>query len=337
MNDTHSINNIELTSAEISQLWSTYMSSSMTKCVISYFRKTVKEPEINSILVQVFDRVSKNLKIITDIFNTENHPIPQGFTDEDVNTNAKPLYSDTFIAEYIKLGSKFALLSYADALTVSSRSDVRKFFTDRVYSATDISNKIDDIQLKKGIYIRAPLIPVSQGVEFVQKQSFMNGFIGDKRPLNVLEISRLHSNIQTNKLGKALITGFAQVASSQKVKEYMVTGKNIAMKHIEMFSQLLKESDVPAPSIWDAEVMASTEAPFSEKLMMFHITALISFSLGAYGVAISNSMRSDLVLCYTKFMADLGKFSKDGADIMIENSWFEKAPEAVNRAELINV
>lgn len=130
---------------------------------------------------------------------------------------------------------------------------------------------------------------------------------------------------------------FAQTAKSEKIKDYMIIGKSIAKKHIDLLTKLLEDCDVPTPSNWDCEVTDSIEAPFSEKFMMFHITALISFSLGAYGLAIANSMRSDLVLSYTRLMADLGKFARDGADLRIENTWMEKIPEAVNRKELLHV
>lgn len=337
MNAKHDINSIPLTSSELAQLWVTYMSDSMTKCVVAYFKKAVQDPDILSILDQAFNILNGNLKVITDIFNAANQAIPNGFTDEDINTNAKQLYSDTFIGQYTKLASKFALISYSNALTSSTRSDVRKFFTDRVYTSSDIYNRINDVLLEKGIYLRAPYITTSQKVEYIQKQSFMNGFWGDKRPLSAMEISHLYSNIETNMLGEALITGFAQTAWSKKVKEFMAAGKDIAMKHIETFSDLLKESNVASPSSWDIKVLESTEAPFSERLMMFHITALISFSLSSYGLAISASMRNDLALTFTKLMAEIGKYAKDGAEIMIENSWLEKAPEAINREELINV
>lgn len=333
----HDINNIPLASSEVAQLWATYMSDSLSQCVNSYFKKIVKDPDIASIMDQISIIINRNLNGIKEIFNSVNHAIPQGFTDEDVNVNAKPLYDDSFTLEYVKYAVKFAMMSYSNALSVSIRPDVRKFFSECIYSDIDIMNRTDDVLLEKGMYIKSPVIPTAQRVEFVQNQDFLSGIIGEKRPLNALEISHLHDNIRTNRVGLALITGFAQTTRNQKVKEFMVAGRNIAMKHIDIFEKILKESDVNTPSAWDLKAEESTEPPFSEKFMMFHISALISFSMGAYGLAMSNCMRSDLGITFARLIAELGDYAKKGASIMIENAWLEKIPEAVNRKELINV
>lgn len=336
MENKHDNDNIQLTSSEVAQLWATYMSDSMAKCVTDYFHKIASDPDIISIIDQISIVINRNLNGVTSFFAAENHCTPQGFTKEDVNLNAKDLYSETFVLHYIKHAAKNAVNSYSNALTISTRWDVRRFFTECIYSATDIYNRAVDVLLDKGIYIRPPLIPIAQKVEFVETPDFLKGIIGEKRPLNAMEIAQLHANIRANVIGVRLITGFAQTSKNKKVKEFMVTGKDISMKHIDLFADLLKESDIISPSSWDSAVTESTEAPFSEKLMMFHITALISFSILAYGSAIANSMRSDLSLTFARLIAELGDYAKKGADIMIENAWLEKIPEAANRKELIN-
>lgn len=39
---------------------------------------------------------------------------------------------------------------------------------------------------------------------------------------------------------------------------------------------------------------------------------------------------------YSKFILDVGKYTEDGANIMIDEGWFEKMPEAVDREELLD-
>jgi hypothetical protein len=50
--------------------------------------------------------------------------------------------------------------------------------------------------------------------------------------LLALEITNLFHNLQTNAIGKALITGFAQVADTEDARDYFKRGKVIATKHI---------------------------------------------------------------------------------------------------------
>ena len=46
-------------------------------------------------------------------------------------------------------------------------------------------------------------------VDFVQKQSFLTGYFGDRRPLLAVEIGNLHFNAERNALRMAMIIGFS--------------------------------------------------------------------------------------------------------------------------------
>ncbi|MBC8014698.1 MAG: DUF3231 family protein [Sporomusaceae bacterium] len=81
-------------------------------------------------------------------------------------------------------------------------------------------------------------------------------------------------------------------------------GQNISQKHIEVFSNLLKNDDLSAPATWDSEATDSTTAPFSDKLMMQQIISLIALSMTNYGVALGSSTRVDVAADYTRLMAE---------------------------------
>lgn len=44
--------------------------------------------------------------------------------------------------------------------------------------------------------------------------------VGKQRPLTAAEITHLYSNIQTNHMGRAVITGIGQVADLKDVRDY---------------------------------------------------------------------------------------------------------------------
>jgi hypothetical protein len=52
----------------------------------------------------------------TSIFKSVNFPIPKGFSEEDVNLDAKKLYSDVFILNYLKFNAKFSMLNQTNTL-----------------------------------------------------------------------------------------------------------------------------------------------------------------------------------------------------------------------------
>jgi hypothetical protein len=313
----------------------------MTKCVISYFEKTVQDSDIHSVVAHHKNTIEKHLQMSSDIFKSVGFPIPIGFVEQDVNLDAPKLYSDIFIIKYLKYVCKFSLINLSIALSMVTREDVRKFFDESIEYYKDLSNRVDSILLKKGLYLRSPYIPTPDRVEFVENRNYLGGFItdilGKERPINSMEIAHAVANIQTNTLGMALLTGFIQVTKNKDLQAYFKRGKDISSKHVEILGNLLKEEDLPVPMTWDSEVQKSTIPPFSDKLMLFHTTALIGYGLGIYGLGVANSMRADVASIYTRFITEIGQYSKDGMVMMINNGWLEKTPETVNRNDIVSV
>jgi len=84
-------------------------------------------------------------------------------------------------------------------------------------------------------------------------------------------------------------------------------------------------------------VTDSTIAPFSEKLMMYHIVTSGQISISNDGLALAESLRSDLSITYMRFLTEAMAYSKDGADIMINNKWFEQPPQAIKHESIEGV
>lgn len=170
----------------------------------------------------------------------------------------------------------------------------------------------------------------------MKKQHFLSGFFGNKRALTSVEITHLFLNIQTNWVGKALLIGFAQIAQNEEVKQHLVRGKQIAQKHTDIFSNFLKKEDLPAPMSCDSAVSDSTTSIFSDKLIMFHILAMIAAGVGNYGMAMAASPRRDIGLKYASLIPEISLYAEDGVNIMIKHGWMEEPPQADNRDHLIH-
>jgi hypothetical protein len=189
--------------------------------------------------------------------------------------------------------------------------------------------------LSKGIFEKPPYIPVPDKIDFVKKQSFLSGFLGEKRPLNASEINRLYLNHQRNSLGNAFIMGLAQSTKTKEVKEYLIRGKELAEKHIRVTESFLEKENLPVPSTLKGEVTDSTQKVFSDKLIVYHVTTLDALGLASNGITLSRVMRRDVALAITRLMSEVALYAEDGFNLMIENEWFERIPEAVDRKELI--
>lgn len=204
-----------------------------------------------------------------------------------------------------------------------------------ISSTMELFNDTTNILLSKGLEVRSPYIPYLQEVDMVEKQHFLAGWWGEQRPLTAAEITHLYSKIQTNHMGSAVITGFAQVTESKDVREYFRRGKEIAKKHVEVFSKYLHENDLPAPVTWDAQVQDTTESPFSDKLMLYMISLMTAAGMGNYGTAISVSPRRDIGADYVRLQGESGLYAEDGLNIQIKHAWLERPPHAADRDRLM--
>ncbi|MGG1517899.1 DUF3231 family protein [Paenibacillus oryzisoli] len=328
---------IKLTASELGTLWTTYINDTMAKCILSYFFQKAEDLEIKHVVESAL-RISVNhLESLKRLFKEEDFPIPQGFTDHDVNVHAKRLFSDSFSLYYLKNMSKVGITTFGVAFSMATRADIRAFFHDCTMHTIALDQKVTELLLAKGLYVRPPSIPTPHLIEFVSDKSFLSGGFfgfGDKRPLLSIEIAQLFSNIHTNALGKALLMGFSQVVKSPEIHKYFITGKEISSKHVKVFSDVLLDDDIPTPMTWDADVSDSTDPPFSDKLMLFHVSLLIAAGTANYGVSAAACPRKDLATSYVRLAAEIATYAENGALLMIKNSWLEEPPQNPDRDAL---
>jgi hypothetical protein len=327
----HNTETIRLTSSEIGHLWNTYILESMVHHMFSYFLQHVVDTNIKDILEICVHTTNDSLDLLDKTFKKAGMHTPRGTNSEDVFLTVPRLYSDIFYVLYLNSMAQFALTTYSAAYSQSSREDIRKFFKHFLNRLILVNQQVTDLMLKKGIYVRPPFVPTRLEKDIVTKESFLTGFISDKRPLSIFEISNIFFDAQMNAVGKVLITGFIQVTKSKELSKYLIKGKELASKYYHDFSNIFLEEDIAVPPSYDGEVMASTESPFSERLMLFHTIYLTSFGLATYGNALSAVQRHDLSALYTKIMAQVGVYANNGVKLMIQNKWMEQPPLAPDR------
>ncbi|WP_163970378.1 DUF3231 family protein [Oceanobacillus halotolerans] len=326
---------VRLTSAEISTLWNAYINNSMSICMLRYFNNKVEDKEIKSLIERTLEISQKSLSKIKDIFREENYPIPIGFTDKDVNLEAPRLFSDEFFLHYIDQMTKPGFTAYGFAAAIVSRLDIQALFNEFIQDTIETNKRVKKMALEKGVHLRPPHMNKPKEPEYVNKQSFLTGWFGNRKPLLGIEITQCFHDLQANAIGKALITGFAQTAETKDVRDYFKRGKEISNKHIKVITTILTEEDIPVPRNWDDEVISSTEAPFSDKLMIFHVSFLSQISIGNYGTSISQSTRRDLITHLTRLMGEIGQYVEDGANLMIKHGWLEQPPKSVDKNDII--
>lgn len=326
----------KLTSVEIGALWSTYIASSLSRRVLGYFVEKMVDEEMKEVVSYSLELSVQYLQSIEEIFKNEGYPVPQGFTEDDVNQDAPRLFSDTYCLVYVKHMANFGLRIYGTYYSFSSDKRTLNFFHEALMKTTKLQDQATRVMLDKAVYSHAPYLSYPEHPNFIQDQKyFMNiGLFTDDRPLNAVEIRELYANTITNTVGGYLLLGFSQVADSQEVKDYMIKGKGITNNHRKALNKKFENEHLDHPSFPEFEVTDSTIPPFSDKLMMGHITFLAGLGISSYGMAIGQCQRSDLTVLFSKLMIEAGGYAKDGANLAIKNRWLEQPPLFANRGKL---
>ncbi|MFD1953029.1 DUF3231 family protein [Paenibacillus thailandensis] len=323
-----------LTSAEVGKLWTTFMGNSMARCVLRYFLQHVDDGDIRQVLEEGLRLADRFAQTASNILTGDGHPLPVGFTEEDVNLGAPRLYADEFYLHYLKYTGKAGISIYGIAVPLMSRRDIREFFTECLSSTIKLMNDVNDLLDAKGFLIKPPYIPAPEKIDFVKKQRFLNGFFGDVRPLQALEITHIYDNLQNNATSCAVLVGFCQTAKIDQVRQYFKRGKEIVLKQYDILTRLLHKDDLSSIPLMNHLVTDSTVSPFSDKLMVTHKMDMFTMRTRTYGNALSFSARHDVTAAFARFIIEVGNYVEDGANTLIDMGWMEQPPQAADREAL---
>lgn len=332
----HNLSDIKPTSAEIGNLWASYMAESMSVCFLKDYVSKSKDTDIHSVLQRALDVSSQRIQTMENIFTSINHPIPEAYGEKDVDSNTNQLFSEAFTLLYTRLMHKYVLLHYSNATTVSYRSDIVNCFNECMNTSQEIIQKASKVLLEKGLLSKSPTIVIPDRVDYVHDKDYFGGFFAKKRPLNALEIGHIFSLMEMKQLIRTLVLGYSQVVKSEKVKMHLSKAKQISDKQLEKLGAFLADEDIPQPTRTDNLVTESTESPLSDKLILSHVSVVTGYVLTACGIAITNTARMDIISTFRDSVTELLSLSKDAAELMIENGWLERVPETSDRRELIH-
>lgn len=327
--------NIQLTTPEIAALWTTYIQNSATMCFYKHFLQHVEDSEIEHVLKESLYLEERYNEEIRKIFTKESLPIPDAFSDKDVNLEAPPLYTDLFALSFAYRVGQMTVPHYATVLTKIARSDVVAFFSECLKTSTKHYKHALNLMLDKGIYDRPPKIPYPKKVQYIQdQQTILGTWFGDKRPLNVMELGEIFYVIERNYIGMIMLIGLIQVMRDQEIKVYLEKGKKLAEKQVDVFNKVLKKEEHLGNIPVSMEVTDSIVSPFSDRLILFLITTTSSAGLFLLAYAMSTSMRKDLNMHYSTIMLDVAKYGEEGLEMLIKRGWMEQPPQSVDRSKL---
>ncbi|MCM3537371.1 DUF3231 family protein [Priestia endophytica] len=327
-------NKLKLTSSEIGTLWAEYVNGTMTDVVNRYMFSIVEDESIKTIFEDAIKTFAKQKKQIVAFIENEGFPVPLGFTESDLNKGTEKLFTDIFCLNYLHIMTLHGLLGHTTALGVSVRKDLRDFYDSCNSDAKRMYHQTIELLLEKGNFQRDPLFYPATNPEFISSQDFTDGIFGKGRRLSAPEIISISVNLKKSIMAKTLSIAFSQVAQSKKVRKFLEESENTADKQIQAFSKIMHADNLPVPRSWETEVTISTDSPFSDKLMLYHIGFLFQTAQAYHGTGLASAMRTDLITTYEGTILKNLMITKKWFDIMVKNKWLEQPPLAPNRKEI---
>jgi hypothetical protein len=321
------------TAAEMGKLWATYTGNSMSIQILSYFLQHCEDEYTKTLLENGLALSKDFIKRIEEFFKKDNFPLPVGFTEDDANLGAPRLYEDIFYVHYLKYAAKAGMSIYGIAIPLVMREDIREFFVYCNDCTTILLGQINNVLIEKKLIPKPPIIPTPDRLDRITKQNYLNGFVGDVRPLHALEITHFYDNIENNVTSKALLIGFIQTVKDEKIKALFKRGLEITERAVKQYMEKLHIENLETPSFLDHLVTTSTFPPFSDKIMLFHKVDMFSMKIRSFGNSLAVNGRRDISLLYGRTLVNIGLFVDDGANILIEKGWMESPPMAFDRKQ----
>ncbi|UOQ91544.1 DUF3231 family protein [Halobacillus shinanisalinarum] len=148
--------NVQLTSAEIANIWTAYQTDSLSICTLTHFLDNIQDSEIRPILEYALQLSKSHIQKLRSIYTEEQLTAPDGFTIKNDYHKAPRLYTDEYYLFNIQNMGKLGMEAYTLALSNSTRLDICEYFTECLHESTKLYNKATEQMLNKGLFIRPP-------------------------------------------------------------------------------------------------------------------------------------------------------------------------------------
>ena len=325
------------TASEIANLWQFIISNQAHLCMLEHWIQHAEDKDLKKKLQHSKDVAKQIVKDGTELYIKAGFPAPIGFSlAQDLNLETPRLMSDKLVIFTLQILSEYGLYGYGLNLGKTETPEVNSFFKQCLSDSVEIYHGFRDLIKNKGYGHQPVIIPPPNEAEFVQKQSFLVGWLGEKRPVNALEIDNLIFSLRGAILAKSLLMVFSQIAKDTDLYNHCSKGKEMIGKRLEKIQSFNTAENLPFHPTYETEITDSTVSPFSDRLLMFEALALTQIAIVRYGNALSSVVRRDLSVMFAKFIVETGFYLEDGLKLSIDKNWLEQPPLASDRDKLRN-
>ena len=325
-----------ITSSEVGYLWTGYAIDEMASHFLRFFKERSHDPSTKGLLSFALKLALEQSEKRKTFLAKEGFPVPLGFAESEVVHQSAALFTDRLLLNYLLAGARDGMYFYAESTAISGRSDIRRFHIECLQASTELFERVIEVMKEKSYYWVPPAIPAPETPERVQKKSFLHGWFGEVRPMHSMEIANLYSVMEHLAFIEAISRGFAQVAKLEDAVDLLSKGADLAKEQFQEFGQMLQGIQLPLPPALTGEITGSDQSVFSDRIMLCHLSGLMSTLTSLFGRSLAAVMKHDLLAAYMTHMAKTGAFIERVTRFLIAKEWLDKIPGAVDREALIH-
>ncbi|MBD2868782.1 DUF3231 family protein [Paenibacillus arenilitoris] len=318
----------KMSSTELGALWMTYHKKTMILRMLEYFIAKADDKKAKELMSGLWKQLDAKVTEMKVMLENEGAAVPDGFTKEDCSIGAPALFENGFDIMFCRILKEISMGMYVLHLTISYREDIVLLYKQLTDITQTYYNHFTQFLSDKALLPRPTYVSMPQSTDYITDKQYMKGtgLFGHKRPLNTVEFGLLYHGFETNITGMQLMSGFAQCAKDEAVRNYFAKGKALSKEILKDIGDILLQNDIQPPATPGGTVTGSTEAPFSDKLMLYCVYLLGSFSLGGQGFSTAFNLRNDVVAVSAKQAKDVFEYAREAATIMMEKGWMEEPP-----------
>ncbi|WP_367576343.1 DUF3231 family protein [Shouchella shacheensis] len=120
----------KMSSTELGALWMTYQKKTLILRVLEYFIEKSEDKKAEQLLSGLWKKLQPKVDDLRTMFENEGAAVPIGFTKEDVNLEAPPLFENGFDIMFSRKLKEISMGMYTLHVSMSYREDIIQFYQD---------------------------------------------------------------------------------------------------------------------------------------------------------------------------------------------------------------
>jgi len=314
----------ELTAGEISNLLVTYLNNTMASVVTASFKKNAEDPEVREMLEFALQIADEEVRGAERFLKGDNRVLPEPFTDSDVDTEVK-YFSDNYVILIKAKLAQDAIPIYGLSLTSAIQPEIRDFYITCLHHTAELLDRCLTLSIKQGLHQPTIHIPRNSVTEKIHEQAFLGRIFGKNRSLSAPEVLQLVTTYQSAEVIREMLRTFTGT-DSPELKKHFERGQKLFADHLETIQSKLERDELPQLPTWESEINVGRSAPFSERLMLFKSSILLSSSASIYGASSSATLRRDLGLTFMTMMGEVLIYAEDTGNLLIKYLMLDQPP-----------